>query len=262
MITSSANPKVKQIAQWQSRARERRQAGVFVAEGFKMFEEAPADGIKEVFLSQDALARAQQNPSAWKKLEQTGYEMVSPNVFARMSDTQAPQGILTVSRQPKYDIKSVMGPGNSLVLVLEDIQDPGNLGTMLRTGEGAGVTGIIMNSNTVDLFNPKVVRATMGSIYRVPFVYMDDLKDAVSALREKGIAVYAGHLEGEIYYDRLSFRGPSAFLIGNEGKGLREETAKLADFYVKIPMEGKVESLNAAVAAALLLYEARRQRHV
>ena len=149
-----------------------------------------------------------------------------------------------------------------MLLVVEDLQDPGNLGTMFRTGEGAGITGVIMSSDTVDIFNPKVVRATMGSIYRVPFVYAGDLRNAVNDLHKNGIAVYAAHLEGETYYNRLSFREPTAFLIGNEGKGLRRDTAKLADSYVKIPMEGRVESLNAAVAAALLLYETHRQRHV
>ncbi len=262
MITSSANAKVKQIVQWQSKAKERRQAGVFTTEGFKMFEEAPADDIKEVFLSQDALERAKGNSFIWKKLQQTGYETVSSNVFAKMSDTQSPQGILTVLRQPKYDIENILKRGNPLLLVVEDLQDPGNLGTMFRTGEGAGITGVIMSSDTVDIFNPKVVRATMGSIYRVPFVYAGDLRNAVNDLHKNGIAVYAAHLEGETYYNRLSFREPTAFLIGNEGKGLRRDTAKLADSYVKIPMEGRVESLNAAVAAALLLYETHRQRHV
>ena len=153
-----------------------------------------------------------------------------------------------------------LGKGPLLVL-LEDLQDPGNLGTILRTGEGAGITGVIMSKKTVDIFNPKTIRATMGSIYRVPFLYVEDLGETVEMLRERGIRVYAAHLQGQTYYSSFSFTGGTAFLIGNEGNGLRRETAEQADSYLKIPMEGRVESLNAAIAASLLVYEAHRQRN-
>ena len=106
----------------------------------------------------------------WDMLQQTGYETVSPEVFAKMADTQTPQGILTVLEQPSYDLTQLLEQPEPLFLILENLQDPGNLGTMIRTGEGAGITGVIMNSQTVDIFNPKTIRATMGSIFRVPFV--------------------------------------------------------------------------------------------
>ena len=148
-----------------------------------------------------------------------------------------------------------------LLLVVEGLQDPGNLGAIVRTGEGAGVTGIIMSVGTVDIFHPKTIRATMGSIYRVPFVWAEDLTKVMGMLREKGIHSFAAHLEGKRYYDSFSFREGTAFLIGNEGAGLGRELARRADDYLKIPMEGKVESLNAAIAASLLMYEAHRQRN-
>ena len=148
---------------------------------------------------------------------------------------------------------------NEPELVLEDIQDPGNLGTMFRTGEGAGISGIIMTKGTVDLFAPKTVRATMGSIYRVPYLVTDDLGAMLGKLHAEGIHTYAAHLRGEKYYDELDLTGNCAFLIGNEGNGLKKETADLADTYLKIPMEGKLESLNAAMAAGILMYEAHRQ---
>jgi TrmH family RNA methyltransferase len=146
------------------------------------------------------------------------------------------------------------------LVLLENLQDPGNLGTILRTGEGAGITGVIMSGGTVDIYNPKVIRATMGSIFRVPFIYVERLTDVFGQLGEKGIRIYAAHLDGKNYYDSFSFAGGTAFLIGNEGNGLERETADRADAYLKIPMEGRVESLNAAVAASLLMYEAHRQR--
>ena len=149
---------------------------------------------------------------------------------------------------------------DEVLLLLENLQDPGNLGTMLRTGEGAGATGILMSDDTVDIYNPKTIRATMGSIYRVPFVYAGDLTEAIGRMRERQIRVYGAHLAGKRYYDSFSFREGTAFLIGNEGKGLSRSLSEMADSLLKIPMEGKVESLNAAVSAALLMYEAHRQR--
>ena len=260
MITSHSNAKVRQIIQWQNKAKERRSAGIFLTEGFKMFEEAPGESIRQVYLSEDALARVDRDPEMKRKLRDVGYEIVAGDIFRRMSDTQTPQGILCVVRRPEYSLEDLLGTEVPLLLALEDLQDPGNLGTIFRTGEAAGVTGVIMSSGTVDLFNPKTIRATMGSVFRVPFLYVESLSGTIEVLRQRGIHTYAAHLEGKTYYDELSFREPAAFLVGNEGKGLTEETAVQAEQYLKIPMEGKVESLNAAIAASLLLYEAHRQR--
>ena len=260
MITSSSNPRVKQVVQWQASARERHSTGVFVTEGFKLFQEAPAECLKEVYISREILDREPVSSRIWEKLEQTGYETVSAEVFRKMSDTQTPQGILCVAGQPVYRLEQLLQAPCPLLTVLEDIQDPGNLGTIFRTGEGAGVTGIIMSRGPVDLFNPKTIRATMGSIFRVPFIYAEELREAIGSMRAAGIRVYAAHLAGEKYYDQFDYKTAAAFLIGNEGRGLRQETAEAADEYLKIPMEGRVESLNAGVAAALLTYEARRQR--
>lgn len=260
MITSLTNQKVKQVVLWQKKARERREAGVFLAEGFKMYEEAPQPAVLEVYLTEEALDRVEGNPTLWDKLQETGYETVSGEVFGKMTDTQTPQGILTVLRQPSYSLEELLAQPSPLFVLLENLQDPGNLGTIFRTAEAAGATGVIMSSRTADLFNPKTIRATMGSVYRVPFLYADSLKVAINTLHNAKVKIYAAHLKGEVYYDAFSFREPTAFLIGNEGQGLCRETADLADAYLKIPMEGKVESLNAAVAASLLMYEAHRQR--
>lgn len=262
MISSLTNQKVKQTVIWQNKARQRKKDEIFLAEGFKMYSEAPAEWVQEVYLSEDSLGKAKENTYIWKKLLQTGYEVVSREVFARMSDTQTPQGILAVLKQPHYDLGELLQEKAPLFLILEDLQDPGNLGTILRTGEGAGITGVIMTSETVDIFNPKVIRATMGSIYRIPFIITDDIKKTICRLKEKNVRIYAAHLEGKEYYSSFSFLAPTAFMVGNEGNGLKKETADLADCYLKIPMRGKVESLNAAVASALLMYEALRQRQL
>ena len=131
---------------------------------------------------------------------------------------------------------------------------------ILRTAEGAGVNGILMSRDTVDIFNPKTIRSTMGSVYRVPFLYVEDICETVRKLKNKGISAYAAHLKGTGSYDEQDYTKGTAFLIGNEGNGLTDELADLADTYIRIPMYGKVESLNAAIASAVLMYEAQRQR--
>ena len=260
MITSVANPRVKQVVQWQTKAKERKKDNIFLAEGIKMYEEAPGESVREVYIIEETLLKMQQDPKLKVKLEKTGYEIVSEEVFQKMSDTQTPQGILTVLKRPEYSMEKLLQSKNPLFVILEDLQDPGNLGTIVRTGEGAGVTAVIMSRNTVDIFNPKTIRATMGSIYRVPFVYVDDIKDTIKSLHNVNVKTYAAHLKGDNYYDSFSFHEGTAFLIGNEGNGLKKETADMASAYLKIPMEGQVESLNAAIATSLLMYEAHRQR--
>ncbi len=262
MITSSSNQRVKQVIQWQTKAKERRSAGIFLTEGFKMFEEAPEESVLEVYVAQTVWERAELPWELRAKLERVGFEIVADEVFAKMSDTQTPQGILCVIKQPGYSLEKLLDMPKPLLVVLENLQDPGNLGTIVRTGEGAGITGVIMTRQTVDIFNPKVIRATMGSIFRVPFIYVDNIEETLHKMQEKGIHTYAAHLAGKKYYDSFSFCEGTAFLIGNEGNGLSRETAELAEEYLKIPMEGQVESLNAAIAASLLMYETHRQRNI
>jgi len=260
MITSSSNSKIKQVIQWQTKAKERRSAGIFLTEGFKMYEEAPVESVQEVYVAESALEKCKADSKLMDKLARTGYEVVADSLFAKMSDTQTPQGILCVIRRPEWTVEQLFAAEKPLLVVLENLQDPGNLGTIIRTGEGAGITGVIMTAGTVDIYNPKVIRATMGSVFRVPCVYVPDLQAVLRQMRKKGIRTYAAHLEGKEYYDSFSFEEGTAFLIGNEGNGLERETADAADSYLKIPMEGRVESLNAAIATSLLMYEAHRQR--
>ena len=137
MITSGANPKVKQIVQWQNKAKERRKDGVFLAEGIKMFEEAPPESILEVYVSSEMEEKLSDMPAVYGKLQKTGYETTSPEVFAKITDTQTPQGILTVLKRPGYSLEELLDKPNPLYIILENLQDPGNLGTIIRTGEGA-----------------------------------------------------------------------------------------------------------------------------
>ena len=262
MITSYSNRFVREVIQLNQKAKVRDRQDLFVAEGIKMFAEAPEERIRKVYIAQRAEAELFSTHA--HKLENLSVEIVSDAVFDKMSDTKTPQGILCLVRQFHYEIGEMIAASANkkhlLFIILEDLQDPGNLGTVFRTGEGAGVDGIIMSSRTVDVYNPKVIRSTMGSVYRVPFLYTDDLCAVIRTLQEYGISVYAAHLSGRKFYDEYDYRKGTAFLVGNEGNGLREETADCADGLIRIPMEGCVESLNAAVASSILLYEAYRQR--
>lgn len=278
MISSAANGKIKQVVTLRDKSRARNREGLFVAEGIKMFMEAPPDQLREVYCSERFWEQVQSQGAVYadvlEKLRCCSnrgilVEQVSEEVFRHASDTQTPQGILFVMEQMSYSLKKMIekaatgekeGGRAPLFLLLEDIQDPGNLGTMIRTGEGAGVDGIIMSKGTVDIYNPKTIRSTMGSLYRVPFIYVQELKGAIELLQENRVTVFAAHLKGRRYFDEIAYEGGSAFLIGNEGKGLTAETAEQADCYLKIPMAGKLESLNAAVAAALLMYQASGYR--
>ena len=143
---------------------------------------------------------------------------------------------------------------------MDDLRDPGNLGTIIRTSEAAGVAGVIMSKGTVDLFNPKVVRATMGAIFRVPFLYVESLSETIRQMKQKEISVYGTILEESRAYDTPDYTKPSAVVVGNEANGISREVQESLSGRIHIPMEGSVESLNAAVAAAVVLYEAVRQR--
>lgn len=255
MITSQSNQQMKNLAALIKKTKERKNQGCFVAEGPKMCLEAPKDWVKAVYVSESFY----NNPENQAKLPKE-YEVVADNVFRAVSDTQTPQGMMSVIKMPSYELEELLQGEKTCLLVLESIQDPGNLGTMIRTGEGAGITGVIMNRTTVDLFNPKTVRSTMGSLYRVPFYIAENLAETIDELKSKGIKLYAAHLKGEMSYDELDYTGACGFMIGNEGNGLSHELADMADEYIRIPMEGQVESLNAAISATLLAYECNRQR--
>lgn len=254
MINSTANAKIKNLVSLQKKGKARREQDVFVAEGMKMYQEAPRKMILQTFVSETFYHKYAQiltGPDVY---------IVSDRVFAWASDTKTPQGILCLLKQSHYRPDDLLTVRRPLLLILEDLQDPGNLGTIMRTAEGAGVTGLILSKDTVDIYNPKTIRATMGSIYRMPFYYSEDLPALIPSLKVQDITVYAADLEGQTCYDQQNYQTGTAFLIGNEGNGLSAELTAAADQYIRIPMGGRVESLNAAVASAILMYEAARQR--
>ena len=260
IISSGSNPRIRRLVELQKKGKLRRETGLFVIEGTRLCADTPAQYIKEVYATENKIRNASEREK--RLLREHPLTVVTEEVMAKAADTATPQGILCLARTPVYSREMLLGPENAvpLLLILEDIQDPGNLGTIFRTAEAAGATGILMSRGTVDLFNPKVVRSTMSAIFRMPFYVSSDLCAETAALREKGIRSYAAHLGGKRAYDALPLTQGCAFLIGNEGNGLSEKLTAEADEKIIIPMAGGAESLNAAMAAGILLFEAARQR--
>ena len=267
MITSMSNGQMKNIQQLMKKAKARRDSGLFVVEGIKMFREAPEERIEKVYVS-SAFLKEEGNRKLLKEKGMTDsgrqVEEVEDKVFRSLSDTVTPQGILCLIRQKEISLEKMLEKREDkkmpFLMILEDLQDPGNMGTILRTAEGAGVTGIIVSKNCVDLYNPKVIRSTMGSIYRMPVLQVESIVQVLPVLKKQGIRTYAAHLKGKNWYHQENYRGGTAFFIGNEGNGLSDELSESADCLIKIPMEGQVESLNAAMTAGILMYETLRQR--
>lgn len=256
MITSTSNSQVKRLLQLQKKSKARNEEQIFLVEGLRMFSEVPTERVQKVYISESLYNKKKQDLN----LERFSVEVLSDTVFQYVSDTKTPQGILCIVEQKKYGIEELLKLENPHFMVLDNLQDPGNLGTIVRTAEGAGVDAVFLSKESVDIYNPKTIRSTMGSIYRMPVIYVEDLLELLKIFKQKGIKSYAAHLEGKNSYDKENYQSGTAILIGNEGNGLRDEIADSADVWVQIPMQGKVESLNAAIAASILMFEVYRQR--
>ncbi len=252
----------------------RDEQGLFVTEGIKMFSETPMDRVVSVYATAEWAA---EHPEIIARIP-AGTERVldvRTERFAGISDTRSPQGIIAVVRKKRYTLADLIGNSKAagrsasggevrktapLIVVLENLQDPGNAGTILRTAEAAGASGVILTEGSVDVYNPKVIRSTMGCIFRMPHLYVDSVDNLLTELRAADITTYAAHLRGKLSHFEGNYIGGTAFFIGNESRGLTEELSAKLDVLMKIPMSGQVESLNAAMAAGILMYEAKRQR--
>lgn len=258
MITSVQNGMIKDIVALKS-AKGRKKQQRFFVEGIKTLEELDDSWQVPYVLqsedNEDELSR--EFKEAHSEYQHT---MVSAQVFKHISDTVTPQGILAVVEQKQYSYMDLVEEENPFFILLEKVQDPGNIGTIIRTADAAGATGVLISEDSADIYNPKIVRATMGSLFHLPVVQKVKLEQVIETLKDKGIGVYAAHLKGSEYPYAMDFSKGTALLIGNEGKGLTEDMANLASHYVKLPMLGQAESLNAAVAASILSYEVVRQR--
>lgn len=254
MISSRNNAKIKYAKKLLSSAKERRVRGVFVVEGLRIVKEAPVQTVKQLFISESLAAGGTFETEGYAEVE-----IVSDEVFRSLSDTVTPQGVLAVVEQPLFSLDLSSYENGCRFLLLDGIQDPGNLGTMIRTAEAAGCDMVIMSEACADIFNPKVIRSTMGSIFRIPFL-VDDLVSVIEDLKANGVTVYGAALENAENFREVPYGEKTALVIGNEGNGISKGVLNSVGKRVRIPMQGQVESLNAAVSAALILYEIDRRK--
>ena len=228
---------------------------LFVVEGERFVGEIMDNCEIEFMVFSESYA-ALKDVSEYKKAF-----VFSDKIFKEFSETSNPQGIIAVCRKKTFSIDEVIEKNAGGIYILaEDLNDPGNLGTIIRTADASGAAAVILSKGSVDLYNGKVLRSTMGSLFHIPVIENADIKQCIEKLKKSGITVFAAHLKGDRTLYDCNFKNPSAFVIGNEARGLSDETSKICDVLLKIPMPGKAESLNAAVAASVMMYEAVGQR--
>jgi TrmH family RNA methyltransferase len=258
MITSTHNPRIQWVRKLQAQPRFRQGEGVFVIEGVRLVEEALQSGWQPslILYTADLSSRGQE---IIRGLSPSLVEEVSPAVMKSASNTQTPQGLLAVVAQQALPLPAAL----DFILVLDALRDPGNLGAILRTAAAAGVQGVILTPDSADPFSPKVLRSAMGAHFRLPLCLLG-WKEIASLLKpggaQPGVKIYLSDVAGSLPYTQADFHSPLALVIGGEAEGAGAEAQLLADMRLHIPMAPGVESLNAAIAAAVLMFEVVRQR--
>lgn len=253
MITSTSNSKVKRVRRLQTDRRYREREGAFVIEGTRWLDEVVQSTYTPEFVFYTETWRERPEHSQILHQVSGSTQIVSEEVMAAMSDTETPSGILAV-----LPLQPLPLPGRpSMLLILDRIRDPGNLGTMLRTASAAGADGVLLSQGTVDAYNPKVVRAGMGAQLRLPLLQATWTEIAELT---NDMAVWVAAADGTHPYSEVNWRRPSALIIGSEAHGAGEKAERIADGSIYIPMHRATESLNAAMAAGIILFEAARQR--
>ena len=259
MITSIQNPSVKQMRKLHS-VKERRKQNLILLEGTHLVESACEVhySLVSVFCTP---SWQETHPQLWENACQKSQraEIVTPEILKAIATTVNPDGV--VATAPRRSTSKISLDRVQLGLVLERLQDPGNLGTIIRTATAADVDALWLSEDSVDLENPKVLRSSAGEWFKLPMAISTDLLELVKDYRSRGGQVIATLPQASLTYWQIDFTLPTLILLGNEGGGLTEDLVSFADKQVKIPLAGGVESLNAAIAAALLLYEAKRQKN-
>lgn len=262
VINSVHNPQIKYVISLERR-RERMQNGSYCIEGVRLVEAALAAHTEfdRVFYT-SRLLENERGKLLLGELSNIGCTViqVTDALMEKIADTEHPQGVLAIVRMPHYDLTQLTVQPDALLIIVDRVQDPGNLGTIIRTADAAGVSTVFLLPGTVDLYNPKTIRATMGSIYHLPVIEVEPDK-LFRQLKERNVTLCVAGLNGAESYHQVNYTGPIAFVLGNEANGVADELAAAADKVVKIPLYGQAESLNVAIAAGVLLYEAVRQRN-
>ncbi|RLK53028.1 TrmH family RNA methyltransferase [Microbacterium telephonicum] len=257
VLENPRSPRVRAVAKLTKRS-ARQETGLFLLEGPQSAREALAyapDTLVELFATPSAMERHQDIRDA---ASAAGVEVVltTEAVLDAMADTVTPQGIVAVARQTPASVRDIFAAGPRLVAICEEVRDPGNLGTIIRAADAAGADAVVLTGRTVDPYNPKVVRATTGSLFHVPVAVAGELTGTVERAHQAGMQVVAADVGGEDFLaQRSTLAGPTAWLFGNEARGLEPEALALVDVSLRLPIYGRAESLNLATAASVCLYE-------
>lgn len=260
-LTGSRNLLIKEVRSLKNKD-SREDKGLYFIEGARFVAEALKGNmnIKYIVLSEAFLSNAGSSVLLQKINENDIVSYVIPDsIFSSVSDTKTPQGILAVLPLERKQLKDAVFDGGLLV-ILDTIKDPGNMGTIIRTADAAGCEGVIIPEGCVDVYNPKVLRSTMGSVFHVPVYHCCSMAEAMDIAGKNGYLLYASHLEGSVSIYEADLSARIALIIGSEAEGIGEQTAKDANLLIRIPMEGRAESLNASVAAGIMIFEAMRQK--
>ncbi len=257
-ITSKDNEIVKHIKKLKDK-KYRDMSNEYVIEGIKLVQEAVQEKapIKQIILCDDCEKSAAIPKDLMYEIAKQECIYVSEKVFKYLTEVQTPQGILAIIEKNKKDIE--IDYTEDIIVALDDVQDPGNLGTILRTVDSIGLTQILVSKGTADSYNPKVVRSTMGAIFRVKIIECENLKQTLKEIKKHKFKVVVSSLQTENSLYDINYH-KKVIVIGNEANGVEQEIQELADEKIKIPMLGKTESLNASVATGIILYEYVRQK--
>lgn len=258
-LTSPANPRIKGLVRLQQKAAERRKTGLFCVETPRALSRARAAGFAVRALYFDPAAWADEGLRTALAAEGCQLFEVTPAILAKVAYRQNPEGLLAVVEARPHTLADLAHLERPLFVVCSGLEKPGNLGAILRSADGAGVDAVLVDQPNLDLFNPNCVRASTGAVFSVPVVAAEG--DALRAwLRARGVRMLAATPEAESLYTAVDLRGPLAVVMGSEAFGLDAAWRAVADLPVRLPMLGLADSLNVSVAAAVLMYEARRQR--
>ena len=250
IIESNQNKIIKEVNSLKAK-KERDKTGLFILEGKRLVDEIPNSWEIKYLLKAESYS------------EDINFEnvyTVKDSLFEKISETVNPQGILAVCHIKEFDVTNVDYSNSPFFVVLENVTDPGHMGTLIRTADAAGADGIFLSKGCVDIYNPKVIRATMGSIFHLPIYRNLNLMDLMEDFKNNNVKTLAAHLKGTSTPYKVDMTTACAVIIGNEANGLSDEISEMASDLVKIPMPGKAESMNAGIAGGILIYEAVRQR--
>lgn len=256
VISSRENKLVKEYISLRDKRNKRRETGLFVIEGARLSFDAAQSGteLTAVFITPEAQEKYADYCSAIERTGAPVYQITS-KVASHLADTRTSQGIFCIAKMRDTSLDITNLNPNGLYLALENLQDPGNLGTILRTAEAMGIDGILLSSGCTDIYSPKVVRASMGAVFRIDFVSGLDLTTALSTLKAKGHTVLAAVAKGGEDLLSVDFSKGAVAVIGNEGNGLTDDCIKACSKSVTVRMRGRAESLNAAAAATVIIWE-------